>query len=366
LADGTDLEFPYNQQSNLPLMLPASSMPTAGLTLSDQRLLTDPPLLTSFLSVADETNQNLTALQKELLLWHWKLGHAGFQWIQHLASIPRKPLDGISYPILKCKQPRVSSCPAPLCTACQLANQHRRGVGTSLETHLKDKTNLLRRDERLYPGRKVSIDQYISTVPGRLAHTKGKEPKKDKYNGGTIFVDHASAYIHISNQVSLRVGETLRGKHSFEKFAALHGIKIEGYRADNVPFGAVEFMADLESKGQTIDFSGTGAHHQNGVAERAIQTVTRWARAMLLHSIIHWPEQADLSLWPFAFEYAVYLWNVMPAMGSQQSPLELFTSSKFPPEYIHLQCAHVWGCPVYVLDPHLQDGKKLPKWHPRS
>jgi len=26
---------------------------------------------------------------------------------------------------------------------------------------------------------------------------------------------------------------------------------------------------------------------------------------------------------------------------------------------------HVWGCPVYVLDPKLQDGQKLPKWDPR-
>ncbi|MGH7955352.1 MAG: hypothetical protein ACREOZ_05270, partial [Gloeomargaritales cyanobacterium] len=31
-----------------------------------------------------------------------------------------------------------------------------------------------------------------------------------------------------------------------------------------------------------------------------------------------------------------------------------------------LQGTHVWGCPTYVLDPTLQDGKKLPKWKPRS
>jgi hypothetical protein len=24
------------------------------------------------------------------------------------------------------------------------------------------------------------------------------------------------------------------------------------------------------------------------------------------------------------------------------------------------------GCPVYVLDPKLQDGQKIPKWDPRS
>ena len=27
---------------------------------------------------------------------------------------------------------------------------------------------------------------------------------------------------------------------------------------------------------------------------------------------------------------------------------------------------HVWGCPTFVFDPRLQDGKKLPKWSPRS
>ena len=32
--------------------------------------------------VPTESNQNLTSVQKELLLWHWKLGHANLQWIQ--------------------------------------------------------------------------------------------------------------------------------------------------------------------------------------------------------------------------------------------------------------------------------------------
>jgi hypothetical protein len=27
---------------------------------------------------------------------------------------------------------------------------------------------------------------------------------------------------------------------------------------------------------------------------------------------------------------------------------------------------HVWGCPVYVLDPKIQQGQKLPRWAPRS
>ena len=47
------------------------------------------------------------------------------------------------------------------------------------------------------------------------------------------------------------------------------------------------------------------------------------------------------------------------------APIEILSHSKFD-NYLHLQRAHVWGCPVYVLDPALQDGKKLPKWKVRS
>ena len=50
----------------------------------------------------------------------------------------------------------------------------------------------------LLPGDCVRIDQYISTVPGCYDTTSGKE--KEKYVGGTIFVDHASQYVFAENQ----------------------------------------------------------------------------------------------------------------------------------------------------------------------
>ncbi len=86
---------------------------------------------------------------------------------------------------------------------------------------------------------------------------------------------------------------------------------------------------------------------------------------MLLHAVIHWPDQTEVHLWPFAMEYAVYLWNHLPQKQSLYAPIELFSGSKFG-SYDHLLRTHVWGCPVYVLDPRLQDGKKLPKWEPRA
>lgn len=360
LADGTSLEFPYNNGSNLPLMLPDHQV-HIGATRIDRNFLRSAECLSTFLSVTHKTNQNINASQKELLLWHWKLGHAGFGWIQKLAARQCNPKEGQEEPILSTKQPTVSSCQAPLCTACQMAKQNRRGTGVSVKP---DKEMAIRKGN-IQPGEMVSIDQYISSIPGRLPNTRGKESKKEKFIGGTLFVDHASGYIHLRNQQSLRVGDTLKSKHSFEHFSKAHGIKIQSYHADNVPFAAPEFVADLELKQQHITYSGTGAHHQNGVAEQAIQTVTRWARAMLLHAVLHWPDQADLSLWPFALEHAIYLWNNMPSRETLMAPIEIFTCTKLP-SYDHLQQSHVWGCPVYVLDPKLQDGKKLPKWLPRT
>ena len=92
-----------------------------------------------------------------------------------------------------------------------------------------------------------------------------------------MYYDHYSGYIHIHCQVSLCVGETLVGKRDFERFAALNGVKLQHFRADNQPFDSKEWLDDLETNGQTMSLSGVGAHHQNGAAERALQTITYWA-----------------------------------------------------------------------------------------
>ena len=140
---------------------------------------------------------------------------------------------------------------------------------------------------------------------------------------------------------------------------------MKSYRGDNVPFGNQAFRDEITACDQTIDFSGVGAHHQNGVAERAIATVTRFARAMMLQQAIMWPDRADLRHWPFAMDHAAFLWNNLPKEGGKLLPLELYTGTIMQ-DYTPITHAHVWGCPVYVLDPKLQDGKKLPKWDPRA
>ena len=64
-----------------------------------------------------------------------------------------------------------------------------------------------------------------------------------------------------------------------ESEAANVDVTIKQYHSDNGVFSSVEFCKHCTHLGQTLRFSGIGAHHQNGVAERAIQTATNMAQA---------------------------------------------------------------------------------------
>jgi len=124
----------------------------------------------------------------------------------------------------------------------------------------------LRRND-LTVGQTVSMDQYISTTPGNLPHTKGEESSALKYTGGTLFVDHCSKFMYIYNQVSLGAGETLVGKCSFDSTLSSFEFTVLNYHGDNRIFASRDFKDDCRTIGQHISFSGAGAHHQNGMAE---------------------------------------------------------------------------------------------------
>jgi hypothetical protein len=215
--------------------------------------------------------------------------------------------------------------------------------------------------DHLKHGDRVSLDQYFSSVPGRLAHTYDREQKRDKLTGGTIFVDHATGHVFVYNQVSDRAGETLIGKKKYECLALDSGVYVQNYHAGNEIFATRAFRAHCDYNGQELEFSGDCAHQQNGLAERVMQTLFSLARTMLLHMSLHWPEQADLELWPFALEHSAYLWNHLPRSDTRLPPQELYTGSLFV-SYDHLARLYTFGCPVYVLHPHLQDGHKVPEW----
>jgi hypothetical protein len=382
------LSFPYDQYNALPLMIlaPGDSEPAeamimeenfgsdvlgqedveSGSTSDNLFLPQDCSSDEINCAITDEQNVNLSKSQLELLGWHYKFGHVNMQSIQRLMH-PSKALDNedtsekLGHPkVLATKQDRTHSCEIPKCASCILGKMERMPKSTTFSKGSKDKHSLKGND--LLPGARISLDQYVLTVKGRSI--RNSSINSQKYNGGTIFVDHASGRIFNHHQVSLRAGETLIGKRMLEREARDLGFKLQGFLADNGVFKADEFQEDVHRKNQSIRFSGVGAHHQNGVAERAIKTISYLTRTNLIHSAIRWPGQNDLELWPLAFDHSVYIYNNLPSQDGL-SPQEKWSSTKFF-NYDHLRRLHPWGCPAYVLDPKLQDGKKLPKWSPRS
>ena len=183
--------------------------------------------------------------------------------------------------------------------------------------------------------------------------------------GGMILVDHASNKIFVNCQPGFTGTEAIWSKKLLEREALDHGVILESYLGDNdTAFSSVEFQQELASRNQRMRLSASYAHHQNGKAERAIGKVMSLASTMMMHAWLRWPEQQDATLWPLAVRHSVYLWNVLPDASSGLSPNDIFTGTIAPLE--RLSNLHVWGCPTYVLEPMIANGKKLPKWSPKS
>ena len=184
-------------------------------------------------------------------------------------------------------------------------------------------------------------------MKGRLDSGFGKTDSKLLMSGGTIFVDHASGFIYVANQVTLGVWDTITLKRRFEQMASGGGVKIAQYRADTGIFLLREFENEIERTNQAISFSGVGAQHQNGIAEQGIRMMVEQARTMLIHTTMRYPDVITLELWPFALEYSAYLWNITPKL-QQLSPEEVFYRAKM--YYYELRHAHMRGCPTYTLN----------------
>jgi hypothetical protein len=394
---GTILKFPTQPGSNLPIMLTRQALQRGRNKFGSNRPHHKPSLNTmsnilSFIcsttydsfvhgsifhlqhagamaavinddAVLKNHNNNLSPEQKELLLWHYRLGHIGFGKIQSFLQKPRtSSLNDMQSRIIVPSNNKCSHCHPPMCSACQYAKQKRKNPPKT--TIAKPLTATGLSDDILNSGDRVSVDIYCSSTTGRLPHTFGREKSSLQFTGGAIFVDHATRLIHNTHQHSTTTAETVLSKHLFENYCDSFGVRIREYVTDNNPFHGTDWVNDCKNQRQSHKFSGVGAHHQN-YAERNIQSIFNMARAMLIHFAMHWPQASSTDLWPFAVDQAVYIWNHLPDSDTKLSPIELFTGTKFHNHH-HLQNLHVFGCPVYVLDPTLQDAKKLPKWNRRS
>ena len=347
MKDGRCITVPYNATTMLPVIYASLDLDTAASQL--MHTLTG--------QITDETNQNLSPTTKTMLRWHQKLNHVGYSSIRWLAT--QGYLGNAAKVIAK-----VLDDDVPVCATCQYGKQTRTGAGAIRHQAVPEKIKALSKHVTK-PGDLVAIDQYVHTTPGRIPTIGGASPKGQSYIGGTIFVDLGSGRIRVHHQQTLGANETLASKAKYEQDARLHGVQVRNYHADNGVFNAREFTTRIWEQGQNINYSGVGAKHQNGIAERAIKTVHLWARTMMLHSAIRWPEAYSPEYWPFALTHAAHVYNTLPKRPSGLSPTELFSGLK-ENHVENLAAMQPWGVPVYVLESHLQDGHKIPKWQPRS
>ena len=339
---------------------PVTHLPTTTAYASCD---TDIPGNTLYNTIAtvNENNHNLSEAQKELLRWHQRLGHLDFSKVKHLLRTGvLSHTEGSRH--LHTAASKIEH--TPKCAACLFGKQTIRTAPGKAIKVVRDRVGVSK-SGNLLPGQEVSVDHFISSVRGRLFEGYNRGRIEDRYVGGCIFVDHASSYIHVEFQASLSSHETLSAKMEYEKHCRDTGVVPQKFISDNgTSFASKEFSEHLSSFYQISRFAGVGAHHHNAIAERAIRTIMSIARTMMIHAGIHWSDVADSTLWPMAVKHACFLFNHVPSHTTGLSPSDLFTKTRWPQKkFLDL---HVWGCPVYVLEKSLQDGKKIPKWRPRS
>ena len=340
-ANGNHITVPYDPMTFLPTIRAYKDAISTAVTLGLQGCVTE------------DTNQNLNAKQKLLLRFHYRLGHIGFSTVQWLGRQGWLGSNGIKM--------GHANLAAPKCAACLYGKQKCTPSPSKHST--QDPPGALTKD-KLTPGQLIFSDQYQSSVEGRGHDSFGKFAARKKFVGGTVFVDAASNFISIHHQEGLTAAETIQSKQKFEQDSINAGVSVDAYHTDNGIYKSIDFLHALSTNSQKIAFSGVDAQFQNGIAENAIKTVVSQARTIMLHAALRWPEESNKTLWPLALSQAAHLYNRTPNRESGMSPEEIFTSTRS--DHHALLHAHPWGCPVYVLDPTLRGGHKIPKWRPRS
>ncbi|KAI2496716.1 hypothetical protein MHU86_17763 [Fragilaria crotonensis] len=171
--------------------------------------------LNATISAVNEANLNLSEPEKELLRWHYRLGHISFRKIQFLM---RSGVLTKSNNKRKLHQAACSLTELPKCAACQYGKQHRRPAPGRVSTAVRDREGVLK-DGHLVPGQQVSVDHFVSSTKGRLFTSAGRSLNSELYSGGCLFNDHASGFVHIEFQTHLNTHETLMAKKTLNSCA---------------------------------------------------------------------------------------------------------------------------------------------------
>ena len=315
------------------------------------------------LNEVHKENMNLSNAEKELLRWHYKLGHLSFKRIQFLLRTGVLAM-ALSTRALHTAASRIKE--PPKCAGCLFGKQTVTPVARREGPQLVTDHCQPILDGKMLPGQQVSVDHFMCSTYGMKEGSRSKPTQHNCYTGGALFYDICSKYIYVHFQQHMNTYETTEGKELFEDHCRETGgvVPAEYLFDSGSAFTSAAFTDHLKTFSQITKFAGVGGHHLNAPAERGIRTIMSIARSMMLHAACHWPGMEDATLWPLAVEYAVYLYNRVPDPATGLAPIDVFSGTRWPQR--RLQETHVWGAPAYRLAKKLGDGQKIPRWEPRS
>jgi hypothetical protein len=182
IGDGTNqsITVPLCPKTELPLCQ-ARSLKFGAL--GEARSVKTGPLarIRTTPSLTEGANFNMTTPEKELLCWHYKLGHVSIRRIQWMF---RRGYLGNTEQSKRAQAAAAKLNSGPLCTACQYAKQRRRTSPGSTKRTTEAESGQRKKD-CMFPGQQVSVDHFHSKPYGRRLNTYGKEADDKKYT----FVD---------------------------------------------------------------------------------------------------------------------------------------------------------------------------------
>ena len=118
--------------------------------------------LNTVISEVHSSNLNLNPSQKELLKWHFRLGHCGIKKIQFLFR------SGVLSHSEATRSLHASACKLfemPRCAACLYGKQTLCPSLGLLKTKVRDKASMLKSGD-LLPGQAVSVDHFVCSTKG--------------------------------------------------------------------------------------------------------------------------------------------------------------------------------------------------------
>lgn len=146
INDNPPFVIEYDNSTFLPVGLAWNVTQTSSMLQSSANLC-----------VTEEANQNLTAAQKLLLMWHYRFGHQNLPFVQHLLRLPVFGSD---------KFLAATKADLPNCAICEYAKGHLRSMAGNRQS-VNPLTDGALKDGQLRPGNKVSVDHFQSRLKGQ-------------------------------------------------------------------------------------------------------------------------------------------------------------------------------------------------------